>query len=380
MSNAFLDTLTTVKYFSKVCDPSLYQSAPDDWWVLITDIEGSTVAIDAGHYKDVNQLGVATISFVKNLLNKEEFLFVFGGDGATLLLSNTQYESVKDRLVLLEQLGKQRFRLDLRIGAIQVKELSKHGSATVKVAHLEINPKQRIAVFQGGGLTLAETIIKSRPRKSAPGLLIDDPSLDGLSCRWQPLPSNNGKIASLLIACQPDKDAGLIYAEVIKKISVIFGGDIDVANPVNLKKASYSGFFKMLSEETKFHKNIFCRGYLKRSLEIFFCTICFKLKIPLFSTKAYVSAISSHSDYRKFDDTLRMVLDGSSEQQAKLQILLDDLYRENKVFYGIHYSTHAIMTCLVEGLSDGEHIHFIDGSNGGYAMAAKSMKKQMKAC
>jgi hypothetical protein len=28
---------------------------------------------------------------------------------------------------------------------------------------------------------------------------------------------------------------------------------------------------------------------------------------------------------------------------------------------------------------DGQHIHFIDGGNGGYAMAAKELKRQLKA-
>jgi hypothetical protein len=30
-------------------------------------------------------------------------------------------------------------------------------------------------------------------------------------------------------------------------------------------------------------------------------------------------------------------------------------------------------------MKDGEHIHFIDGGDGGYAMAAKQMKAQSKA-
>ena len=34
------------------------------------------------------------------------------------------------------------------------------------------------------------------------------------------------------------------------------------------------------------------------------------------------------------------------------------------------------MTCFVDGLSDGKHIHFIDGGDGGYAMAAMKLKAQ----
>ena len=35
------------------------------------------------------------------------------------------------------------------------------------------------------------------------------------------------------------------------------------------------------------------------------------------------------------------------------------------------------MTCYVNGLEDGQHIHFIDGGDGGYAVAAKQLKQQL---
>ena len=53
-------------------------------------------------------------------------------------------------------------------------------------------------------------------------------------------------------------------------------------------------------------------------------------------------------------------------------------YEKNKIYYGMHVSQDALMTCLVNNLNDGGHIHFIDGNNGGYALAAKNMKVQQK--
>jgi hypothetical protein len=47
---------------------------------------------------------------------------------------------------------------------------------------------------------------------------------------------------------------------------------------------------------------------------------------------------------------------------------------EKKVWFGTHRSTEAVMTCLVFSAVDNNHLHFIDGSHGGYAMAAKQMK------
>jgi len=34
------------------------------------------------------------------------------------------------------------------------------------------------------------------------------------------------------------------------------------------------------------------------------------------------------------------------------------------------------MTCFIRDFG-GEHLHFLDGSNGGYAMAARQMKQQL---
>jgi hypothetical protein len=37
------------------------------------------------------------------------------------------------------------------------------------------------------------------------------------------------------------------------------------------------------------------------------------------------------------------------------------------------------MTCLVFSLDSHEHVHFIDGSDGGFAMAAVGFKERLRA-
>jgi hypothetical protein len=44
--------------------------------------------------------------------------------------------------------------------------------------------------------------------------------------------------------------------------------------------------------------------------------------------------------------------------------------------YGVHVSRHALMTCLVFDRF-GKQVHFVDGANGGYALAAKQLKQQL---
>lgn len=57
--------------------------------------------------------------------------------------------------------------------------------------------------------------------------------------------------------------------------------------------------------------------------------------------------MSVYSDYRKFDDTLRMVLDCSTEEIEKIKNLF---INSKNISYGIIISDHALMTCLVDNL------------------------------
>ena len=97
----------------------------------------------------------------------------------------------------------------------------------------------------------------------------------------------------------------------------------------------------------------------------------------VFDPKHYAGAMAAHSDYRKFDDMLRMILDCTTEQVQAIQAFLEELRGSGEICYGMHIADASLMTCFVDGLNDGEHIHFVDGGDGGYAMAAKGLKAQL---
>ena len=44
----------------------------------------------------------------------------------------------------------------------------------------------------------------------------------------------------------------------------------------------------------------------------------------------------------------------------------------------MHKSREALLTCIVFSYN-GNHVHFVDGSDGGYAMAARGLKAQLKS-
>ena len=73
-----------------------------------------------------------------------------------------------------------------------------------------------------------------------------------------------------------------------------------------------------------------------------------------------------------------MVLDLSSSELAAIIAFLDAEHAAGRVAYGLHRAPSALVTCFVRSYA-GDHVHFIDGANGGYALAAKQLKAQLAA-
>ena len=104
--STFFKELTSFSDFALFSKDDHYQPVPDDWWVIITDVKGSTQAVREGRYRDVNTLGAATIVAATRAALTRDFPFVFGGDGATLLVPPEYAEEVKARLLGLKALAR----------------------------------------------------------------------------------------------------------------------------------------------------------------------------------------------------------------------------------------------------------------------------------
>ncbi|MEK6593648.1 MAG: DUF3095 family protein [Pseudomonadota bacterium] len=90
----------------------------------------------------------------------------------------------------------------------------------------------------------------------------------------------------------------------------------------------------------------------------------------------YRDELVQNSDFRKFDGMLRMVMDGSDAQANQLQTHLEAEYRARRLVYGMHKSREALLTCIVQSYN-GNHLDFVDGSDGGYALAARELKRRL---
>lgn len=379
-SEDFYQQLRPFQRFQEMTREVHFHPLPDDWVIVIADVVNSTGAIAEGKYKDVNTIGAACIVAVKNAMATLDFPFVFGGDGATLLIPQNQLAAIGDNLLALQALAQEGFDLELRIGVVPIREIRARGRE-VSVAKFELVPGAHIAFMRGGGVTEADALIKAPGGQyRLTGTAVYSPDLSGLSCRWQAIPNRNGTVLSLLLQVR-DSSTGSSYTELLDSLRDLFGGELESLNPVNSEFMSYKPVRECRTEERRLHPGRLSWGWLKRLAEIVAAVAIFRhgLAPLIFKPSAYRRSLGPHSDYRKFDDMLRMVIDCSHEQAEQLEAQLNRWQAAGKIHFGLHQSVACRITCFFENANDGGHLHFVDGDNGGYAAAARKLKAQINA-
>jgi hypothetical protein len=100
----------------------------------------------------------------------------------------------------------------------------------------------------------------------------------------------------------------------------------------------------------------------------------FGIKVGGFVPRTYTRQVVENSDFRKYDDGLRMILDCSAELETELSQRLAAAASAGVVRYGLHRQDAAMMTCFTPSALRADHVHFIDGARGGYASAATALK------
>jgi len=386
-SENFYSQLPLLDNFLKITDLGNFFDVPDDWYIIVTDIRGSTQAIEAGKYKEVNLLGACSIVAVLNVAGETEIPFVFGGDGASLLMGPSLLPAAQKALLATQQLAKTQFDMDLRVGVVSVKVVVA-ANYPLKIAKFKVSENYSQAIFIGGGLTRATELIKDPVAGNIYSIKNNGVSstadFSGLECRWQDIPSKYGEIVTLLVMVRADfgQQSHYSYRNILKKITYIYGAE-SFLNPIQGKNLKLTLDSTKLIKETRVRAN--SAGWLDRQLylskiqlETALGSLLMNLKVKTeeLDWGVYKDIAIAATDYRKFDDMLRMVISGNEWRRKKLTAYLERNYREGKLVYGLHVSDRALMTCLVFERG-GRQVHFVDGADGGYALAAKDMKQRM---
>jgi hypothetical protein len=100
----------------------------------------------------------------------------------------------------------------------------------------------------------------------------------------------------------------------------------------------------------------------------------FRISLGGFAPEKYLREVVENSDFRKYDDGLRMILDCTVELADAIEQMLGKAASAGVARYGLCRQDAAMMTCFTPSALQNDHVHFIDGARGGYASAAMALK------
>lgn len=372
----FYDRLPVFEGFANIMDPAQYRPLPTDWLIGLTDVVSSTKAIGEGRYKAVNTAGASVIAAVSNALAGRKFPFVFGGDGASFAISGSDEEMAHRALSATAAWARDDLDLELRAALVPAAIVREH-AFDVRVARFGPSKNVSFAMFSGGGLAWAESAMKEGRFAVAPAARGARPDLSGLSCRWDDIPATHGLILSLVVA--PVTHGDPAFRELVLDLLGDLEDSSEVARPVPDQAPGISWPPPGVDLEAHASRRV-GESFFRRRLKVLIGTLLayvvmkFGIRLGDFDPARYRREVVENSDFRKFDDNLRMTLDCAPALADRIERRLGDARTSNIARFGLHRQPAAIMTCIVPSISESNHVHFVDGASGGYALAAKQLK------
>ncbi len=377
----FFRTLPVFTRFEGVTDSDNYRPLPDDWLLAVADIVSSTSAIASGQYKSVNMAGASVISAVLNALDKGDYPFVFGGDGALVAIPPSGEARVREALSAVRTWVSEELQLSLRTALIPLADIRAEG-LDVRVARFSPSDFVSYAMFAGGGASWAEKQMKAGRFAVEAAAPETRPDLAGLSCRWNPIKAHNGEIVSI-IAVPDAAGSGPEFRHLVADIIAISMEQNRDGHPVPVEGPTPALAFKGAEIEARAtapapHRRL-RKLAIAAQIVLVYILDKFGIRAASFDAKIYRRDLAANSDFRKFDDGLKMTVDVDAAHFSRIEARLRAAEAEGVCRYGLHRQDSALMTCFVPTPLMRDHMHFIDGASGGYAMAATALREKLHA-
>lgn len=376
LDDPFLAAIPAFSRFEGVADGDNYRPLPDTWTLATTDIVGSTQAIQAGRYKAVNMAGASMISALLNALGRRDLPFVFGGDGAVVAFPQVMAPVATTTLAATQAWVADELDLTLRAALIPMRDIRERG-LDVRVALYRPSKDVSYAMFIGGGASWAEAEMKAG-RYAVPAAPSGTrPDLSGLSCRWNPIKARHGDIVSIIATPAPGGNMAA-FQRLVSDVIAIAAQEERGGHPVPAEGPEFGISAAGMEAEARAMapKGSRLRSKLWILAQMLLSMGLLKtgLKLGRFDARRYVREVSENSDFRKFDDGLKMTVDLDDAGIRKIEERLRQGEADGVCRFGLHRQDSALMTCIVATPLEHDHIHFIDGAAGGYAMAAANLK------
>ena len=367
-TSSFAKSLKRIEAFSDALPIENYKPVPDDWMVAVTDVVQSRAAIANGQFKAVNMAGVAMITAIMNALDHQDIPYIFGGDGAAVAVAPEDYDVIKSVLAKTVAWVEDELSLELRASIVPVSKVRELG-ADVLVAGLEVSEAIINYAFLGGGIGLAEKLMKDGEYRVDRASGENYPDLTGLSCRWMPVEKKDHKIISLIV--EPAEGAADIPDNILQDMLELVRADKPGGRPVSSDELK----FKWQPEGVDLEARAARVGKFKLYAISLIAMILDKtgFKLGEFDPVHYRNQLALNTDYRKIQDGIRMTLCLDMATIASVQDFLEKHRSDGHLRFGVSEQDKAVLTCFVPSITSDDHYHFLDGAGGGYAAAADNL-------
>ena len=369
-------------------DPAAYVQLPEDWWLAVADVIGSTRLAAEGRDRDVNFVAGAIVAALSHVLNGAEELCdgpggasscQFGGDGAMAAVPPRCREAVAKSLAALADWATHELDVPLRVGMVPVSALSAAGLPTL-VALQDFGNGDSFGQFLGAGAAAADSWVKNDARWRLQPEAGPIPGLDQLSCRWRPVAAQRGTVLCVIVDPLAPGPAG--YAAIARLQAAIeavvptgAAGPLGAGGRLEPKPLP-----TWSSVRLELHTVPPGWRRLARALKIAIGGLIILMVHRLggtlgpVDTNRYRKGVAERSDYRKQAGGPRLVLDVTAGEADRIEAILAQAETAGEIVYGTSRSDAATITCLVGDFAADRHVHFVDGAKLGFWRASVVLK------
>ncbi len=373
-------------------DPAAYAQLPDDWWLAVADVIGSTRLAAAGRDRDVNFVAGAIVAALSHVLNSHQELggqgqlggassCQFGGDGAMAAVPPECRTAVSSALSALAHWATVELDVPLRVGMVPVSALSQAGLPTL-AALQDFGNGDSFGHFLGAGAAAADRWVKEDERWRLPPCPGPIPGLAQLSCRWRPLAARHETVLCVIadpLATGPEGFAAIarLQAAIETIAPTADAGPLGDGSRLEPKPLPTWRAFRL-----ELHTEPPGWRRLRRAFKIVVGSLIILLthrlggRLGPVDTNRYRRGTAERSDYRKQAGGPRLVLDVTSEQADRIEAVLARSEAAGEIVYGTSRAGAATITCLVGDFSADRHVHFVDGAQLGFWRASVVLKEK----